>query len=123
MLYVSNAFSLSMLTNSSDTLFVRTLEPKAARMFLDAPGVRSVVGHADLARLATAQVGVEIAYDPKRPSIQLRRGDRLLVAQYSGTRLPEGATSLPEGARIEWKLVNVVDDPPEEDSPEVDEMS
>lgn len=33
------------------------------------------------------------------------RGPKLLVAQYSGPRLPEGATALPEGATIEWWLV------------------
>ena len=37
-----------------------------------------------------------------RKSIKLGSGDILLVGQYVGPRLPEGATELPENATIEW---------------------
>jgi hypothetical protein len=39
--------------------------------------------------------------------VSLVPGDRVLVGQYSGTRLPEGATTLPEGATIRWLVVSV----------------
>lgn len=40
-----------------------------------------------------------------RASYTLVPGEKLLVAQYKGPRLPEGATKLPEGATIEFYLV------------------
>jgi hypothetical protein len=48
-------------------------------------------------------LGVTIACN--RESITLTDGDILLVGQYVGPRLPEGATTLPENSRIDWKIV------------------
>lgn len=42
-----------------------------------------------------------------RVNVQLHPGDSALVGQYTGPRLPEGATQLPEGARILWLRVDV----------------
>jgi hypothetical protein len=42
-----------------------------------------------------------------RATVQLTAGDVLFVAQYSGPRLPEGATSLPDGAKIEFLRVTL----------------
>jgi hypothetical protein len=41
--------------------------------------------------------------------VKLNQGTRLLVGQYDGPRLPEGATSLPEGATLTWFKVELVD--------------
>ena len=90
MIYISNAFSLNMFESPEGTYRVARVEegevPKGTAI--------SAVGHADLAR----SIGVEFA----RRSLALRKGDVLYVAQYKGPRLPEGATTLPEGSQVEW---------------------
>ena len=60
---------------------------------------RSIVGHADTARV------LDVAHN--RESVQLAAGDVMLVAQVVGGRLPEGATQLPPGTLIEWYQVEV----------------
>jgi hypothetical protein len=42
---------------------------------------------------------------PQRVTVKLERDDEVIIAQYTGPRLPEGATRLPDGARLEWWLV------------------
>jgi hypothetical protein len=64
--------------------------------------VVSAIGHADTARLVGQQLGVALPAD--RRSVVLG-GEPVLIAQYIGPRLPEGATALPEGARIEYFMV------------------
>ena len=41
-----------------------------------------------------------------RVSVKLDNPDlHAIIGQYSGPRLEEGATELPEGARIEWWII------------------
>jgi hypothetical protein len=63
----------------------------------------SAVGHADTAFLFANELGLPIL--PNRVSVKLKAGECALIGQYIGSRLPEGCTSLPEGARIEWWIV------------------
>jgi hypothetical protein len=42
-----------------------------------------------------------------RVNVSLKPGDAAIVGQYIGPRLPEGATTLPEGATIKWLLTEV----------------
>lgn len=94
MIYVSNAFSLNMIP--------RELLEQVRMTPCEQPDTRhmvSVVGHADTA----AVLGVAF----NRISLRLNAGDVLYVAQYIGSRLPEGATALPEGARFEWVEVRL----------------
>ena len=65
--------------------------------------VVSVIGHADTAATFSTVLDRQLAVN--RTSIKLAEGERLLVGQYIGPRLPEGATSLPEGATIEWWVI------------------
>lgn len=67
--------------------------------------LESVIGHADTARLVSGILGVELPAN--RDTVNLQPGEKMIVAQYSGPRLPEGATKLPEGAKIEFVLVEV----------------
>ena len=100
MKYLGNAFSLNMLA-SLPGAFTATSVAAA-----DVPAdTKSVVGHADTARVLTAILVRDIAYN--RETLKLAAGDTLFVAQFVGTRLPEGATSLPEGARIDFIRVDV----------------
>jgi len=64
----------------------------------------SAVGHADTAALFAALLGEPVPVH--RQSIRLLgKPDYLMVGQYSGPRLPEGATTLPDGAEIRWYIV------------------
>lgn len=60
----------------------------------------SAVGHETTARLFARELGIDVPYN--RQTVKLERGDRALIGQYVGPRLEEGATELPDGARIEW---------------------
>lgn len=109
MVYISNAFSLSMLSRSDQ------IDPEKARMprpislarakevAENADVLMSAIGHADTAAMVSAELGLTL--DINRISIMLRDGDVLIVAQYVGPRLPEGTKTLPDGARFEYWVV------------------
>jgi len=102
--YLANAFSLSMIPEGESANFNSTPIPKVmAEMFLRRDPFQSFVGHANTAAILTNMLGVEVTMN--RGDVTLNVGDELIVAQYKGPRLPEGATSLPEGARIDFLLV------------------
>jgi hypothetical protein len=105
MLYVTNAFSLNMLSETPVSVDVMEIRAETARNMLDACEFRSAVGHADTAALFSAILGQHVPAE--RTTVQLTRNDWLLVGQYSGPRLPEGATQLPEGATIRWFQVTL----------------
>ena len=77
---------------------------KEASLLLE-NGFTSGVGHPDTAAVISTLLGKEVV--PNRVNIQLTQGDVLIVAQYTGPRLPEGATELPEGATIKFWRVEV----------------
>lgn len=101
---LSNAFSLNMLKESGAYISVRQIPPEEAKRLLEG-GFVSFIGHDDTARLLSALLGLPISTN--RQSLVLEDGETLLVAQYRGPRLPEGATTLPPGARVDWFLVSV----------------
>ena len=94
--FLSNAFSLNMISVDDFTLFrARKVEPS------DIPqDAISAIGHADTARVVSGILGYEV--QPNRINVELKEDDVLYVAQYKGPRLPEGATTLPEGATLEF---------------------
>ncbi len=65
----------------------------------------SAVGHADTAAVFSDVLGIDVPCN--RVSVSLDHCTTALVGQYSGPRLPEGATTLPEGATIKWMIVGV----------------
>ena len=98
MVYIGNAFSLNMVSRSLlQAVKFQPIGEPSTWPDVWVVGAHSIVGHPDTARL----LGVEC----NRQSVLLNREDVLIVAQYIGPRLPEGATELPEGARIEWVRV------------------
>jgi hypothetical protein len=101
--FLSNAFALSMLQVDLAELTVRALSLDEARA--ETAGRQSAVGHADVAAVYSEQLGTTITAN--RSNIVLNKGDSLLVGQYVGPRLSEGATHLPDGATIRWQLVTV----------------
>lgn len=120
MKYLLNAISCSMVPQGA-TLIVEPITEPQARNFLvgvetlDRAGQagetphawldgQSAVGHADTAAVISGILGVTVPVN--RVSVKLAPGeDSAIIAQYAGPRLPEGATRLPEGAKIDWFFV------------------
>lgn len=107
---LTNAFSLNMLADLDAVVVSRVISQNGAATRMSE--FESAVGHADTAALYSnmLQAPVPVA----RKTIALVPGDELLVGQYRGPRLPEGASMLPEGASIVW--VHVIIKKPGEDT-------
>jgi len=102
---ITNAFSINMLSSmTSDVSFTEISLTKAKQLAFE--GSTSAIGHADMAIVFGNLLDKELPVN--RTSIAMYRGDEILVGQYSGPRLPEGATTLPEGAAIRWVVVRVM---------------
>ena len=101
-MFILNAFSLNMIVGDAD-IVVREVSPTVAASL--AADCTSAVGHADTAAVFEAVLGVPVPCN--RATVALKEGDTALVGQYSGPRLIEGATALPEGATIKWLVVGV----------------
>ena len=93
---LTNAFSLSMLPMEAMN-FVRVKKINPNEVPTD---IESAIGHVDTTFAVSNILGFEVK--PNRVSIKLSESDVLYVAQYTGPRLPEGATTLPEGASLEF---------------------
>lgn len=100
--YLGNAFSLNMVSVDTFTLF-RAKKIAPERVPTDAV---SVIGHADTARVVGGILRREVPAN--RVTLHLQPGDELYVAQYTGPRLQEGATELPEGAKLEFFEITFV---------------
>lgn len=96
--YLSNAFSLQM----QGEFFAET----SPILIGDVPkDFISIVGHTDIAVVLSTLLDVDVPVN--RVSVSLQPGDVLFVGQYCGPRLPEGATKLPQGAKISWYRVDL----------------
>lgn len=96
-MYLLNAFSLQMVAESEGTIRFKEI-PAPSRDELMA--LDSAIGHADTANV----LGVPM----NRVSVLLRKGDKAVVAQLVGGRLPEGATTLPRGFSFKFFMVEVL---------------
>ena len=95
-----NAFSLQMLQEFPAEIFVEEVTPEyVAENVTD-----SAIGHADTAAVLSSILGVEIPV--RRVNVSFSEGT-VLVAQLQGGRLPEGATTLPEGFSFKFLKVAV----------------
>lgn len=90
-MFLLNAFSLQMVETPCVCRFTEVSELPQ--------GLESAIGHADTA----AVLGVPC----NRVSVKLAAGDTAFVAQLMGGRLPEGATTLPEGFKFKFVRVDV----------------
>jgi len=110
MRYLGNAFSLGMLDVLTGETPVNvecaSLSLDEARAYVERNSPTSTVGHLDTAELYSAMLGSTV--EMRRVSTSLIDGDEILVGQYNGPRLPEGAKSLPEGAKVRWILARIV---------------
>jgi hypothetical protein len=88
-----------MLTGSTKLAF-KEITAEEAKTKLSKFGFASGIGHADTANVVSSILGIEVQVN--RINITLEPTDELIVAQYIGPRLPEGATELPEGSTIKF---------------------
>jgi hypothetical protein len=102
MYIVTNALSLNMLGANDTVLRIQERTLNEVRVLLSGAPHESAIGHQDTATLYSRMLGIDLPY--ARTTVRLDTMD-LIVGQYSGPRLPEGATVLPEGATIKWYLV------------------
>jgi hypothetical protein len=101
-IYLGNAFSLNMLDlTTSATVLVAEVDPEKIP-----EEAISVIGHEDTAKIFGEILKREVSHN--RATLKLGLYDILYVGQYSGPRLPEGTTRLPEGASVKWIKVQLV---------------
>lgn len=109
---VSNAFSLNMLHSNHALLHVQKISLEEARDFLGRAArlnvLESAIGHADTAAVVSSQLGFTVPAN--RATVSINQDTALIVAQYVGPRLPEGSTTLPSGARIDYYAVSMLPD-------------
>lgn len=101
--FILNAFSFNMISRFPATVNAAVVSQELAQEL--AQGAPSAVGHPDTARVFEEVLGCPVPAN--RANVALTAGDVVLVGQYRGPRLPEGATELPEGATIEWLRVSI----------------
>lgn len=95
MKYIANAFNLQMLVKKVNTAYID--EISEATFKSETADAVCAVDHPETA----AVLGVEC----NRMNVSLNRLDILYVAQLTGGRLPEGATTLPDGFAFKYYRV------------------
>ncbi len=102
-----NAFSLNMVPRTGPwNITANPVSLEEARDILSTYGIESAVGHPDTARVLTDLLGIPVYAERLTVTIP-EAGAYMMIAQYSGPRLPEGATTLPQGATITWWTINI----------------
>lgn len=111
---ILNSFSANMLSQFPASVCFKEMPlDEVRKLYADAESGKenpeplpSAVGHADTAAVFSSELGMTVPAN--RQNVSLTKGDRAIIGQYRGPRLPEGATTLPEGATIVWLQVEVL---------------
>ncbi len=94
-----------MLQNLDGEVTHKVIPLEEAKEWARVGVLESTVGHADTAAIFGSQLDLDVP--AVRSTISLSKGDMVLVGQYRGPRLAEGAKTLPDGAGIVWILLTV----------------
>ena len=97
--YLGNAFSLQMV---ADNAIIAKVEVSPEEIPQE---IVSIIGHKDTATVVSTILGREVPCN--RESVMLSDEDVLYVAQVVGGRLPEGATTIPDGMEIRFYRITV----------------
>lgn len=97
--YLGNAFSLQMV---ADNAIICKVEVSPEQVPVNA---ESIIGHKDTAAVVSTILGREVPCN--RASVMLDDEDTLYVAQVVGGRLPEGATTIPDGMELKFYRITV----------------
>lgn len=106
-MYLGNAFSLNMVQGECNVEIREIADPIG---LLSNSVFKNVIGHPETDVLVRniLEKGGLVVPPGERATIRLALGDVLVVAQYVGPRLTEGATSLPAGATLVWFSVRIL---------------
>jgi uncharacterized protein YbcI len=107
MLYLSNAFSLNMLSSNA-TLKVSEVADEKVKELLSSDEFTSAVGHQSTADIMKDLIGVEVPAN--RVAIKLQKGDAILIFQLL-VRIEEGKILSKEELQKlprKWYLVEVL---------------
>lgn len=102
-----NAFSLNMINcENGESIIARFNEMPFEKvdelLFVDGKEIVSHIGHATTADILGRMLGVSIPAVRDNFLVDTKGEDIVIVCQYKGDRLQEGATSLPEGASFKF---------------------
>jgi len=105
-IHLANALSLTMfnVNTCQVNLACVGLSKEEARLLLGDNFV-SCINHTSTAWLFSTELGISIPVI--QATVALLPGDTLIVGQYTGPHLKEGAVELPEGGQIRWFLINI----------------
>ena len=106
-MWILNSFSLNMLACLNAVIKSEEVSLAKAQDILAEHGVKSGVGHQSTAAIFAQQLGQDVPC-AGRITVTLHKGDTVMIGQYSGPRLEEGATTLPPGATIKWCRVTIL---------------
>lgn len=99
-IYLTNAFSVTMLSSSESIVKFKRISAAEAEILLKKENFISAVGHASTAEILKELLEVEVPAN--RVAIQLQPGDKAVVFQLR-TRLPEGKVlSKEEISSLDW---------------------
>lgn len=101
-IYLGNAFSGQMIVGNAIIKKTRVEVSEVRNADWE-----SCIGHPDTANVVSGILNREVAC--QRVSIALNKGDILYVAQVMGGRLPEGATTLPDGFELVFDKYEIVE--------------
>ena len=105
MISLVNAFSVNMLNGDNQAVDFAPISGEEARDVLS-NGFKSFIGHESTASLLSHRLGLEIEFN--RQSYRFMPNHRVVLAQYNGPRLPEFALELPDGAYINYWLIQIM---------------
>lgn len=97
-----NAFSIQM-TGLEFDISGKEISVEEAKVIASQEGVDSYIGHPDTANVLSSMLGTNVPAERRFGTIAV--GETVMVAQVTGGRLPEGATTLPNGMQIKFCLV------------------
>lgn len=101
--YLVNSFSINMIRDDVRIIERTHMDVEDVQNEIKNSTIISAVGHHDLTVILSDIVGEAIEFN--RQTLSLGIGDRLIVAQYRGVRLPEGCTVLPNNSQIKFYLL------------------
>jgi hypothetical protein len=113
MIIIGNAFSIQMLDNENTAIIqYEPVSIEEVKAMLAEESYKSVIGHVDTANVVSQILDLPVFVN--RESIKIDESRTLIIAQFMGGRLPEGATTLPSNLEIRffkitqipaWKLM------------------
>lgn len=105
MLALLNAFSLNMINVQETQIVITEIPLNEVKYLMRTEKCESYIGHKDFAEILTKVTDFNIPMN--RSNFSFGEVNRALVFQYSGPRLEEGTTVLPENATIKFYYVKV----------------